>query len=682
MTSASSWIKGLNEAQKQAALHNNGPLLILAGAGSGKTTVLVARTGRLIDEGVARPDEILVLTFTNKAARELKERVASKIGHKGKSIWAGTFHSFGLSILRDHHKQAGLPKKFAIVDSTDARAIVKDLLKEHTHGDKEAFDPEVLLNLMAKKREGRKVPVDAHPSDVEMVEVILPKYLTRLKMLGAVDFDGLLLEPLILFKKYPDILEKYQSTFKQVMVDEFQDTNRVQMKLISQLVKSHENISVVGDDDQSIYGWRGAVISNILNFPKRFESCVVVRLETNYRSTSKILDVANSVIVKNKARHDKQLRPHKVSGEEGLPEVFTYDTDEEEIEEVISQVRYFESKGYKLNEIAILFRSNSQGGLLEGTLRKNNIEYSLSGGSGLFDRKEVRDILAYIRSAIAPNDLSIRRILNTPARGLGKVTYAHLDEYAQKNNVSFYKALRDWENVDGLPEAMGKKIQDFIEILEGLRTFLSQKDSVDYSVALTDFFARMGYKDYVYSSYKDNNTAYKKWQLLEIIGRILDGFISRSGRGIKTIQEFIDSMELRDPLDDEKEDGPPKLQLLTLHACKGLEFPVVIMIGVEEGLLPHETLGMDTDEERRLFYVGVTRAQKSLVLSKVRKRKRYGKWRLVTPSRFLCEVPEALLMHFENGARPLGEQGRRSMLDSLYAKLDQKIQKGSREVDG
>ena len=677
MSSTSPWVRGLNDAQAEAALHNNGPLLILAGAGSGKTTVLVARTGRLIDEGVARPDEILVLTFTNKAARELKERVASKIGRKGKDIWAGTFHSFGLSILRDHHEQAGLPKRFAIVDSTDARAIVKDLLKDHTHGDKDAFDPEVLLGLMAKKREGRKMPVDAHPADVEMVEMILPKYLARLKMLGAVDFDGLLLEPLILFKKFPEILEKYQKAFKQVMVDEFQDTNRVQMKLIGRLVDAHKNISVVGDDDQSIYGWRGAVISNILNFPKRFENCVVVRLEMNYRSTSKILDVANSVIVKNKARHDKQLRPHKVTDEEGLPEVFTYDTDEEEIEEVISQIRHFESKGYKLDEIAILFRSNSQGGLLEGTLRKNNIEYSLSGGSGLFDRKEVRDVLAYIRSAMAPNDLSVRRILNTPTRGLGKVTYGLVDEHAKTQKISFYKALKDWENIEGLPENMGKRVQGFLDTLDSLRQFLTQTDSVDYSIRLMEFFARIGYKDYVYSSYKDTNTAYKKWQLIEIIGRILDGFIARAGRGAKTVQEFIDSMELRDQPEEEGEDGPPKLQMLTLHACKGLEFPVVIMIGIEEGLLPHETLGMDTDEERRLFYVGVTRAQKSLVLTKVRKRKRYGKWRLVSPSRFLCEVPEDLLTHFENGARPLGEDGRRSMLDSLYAKLDQKIQKNS-----
>lgn len=674
MTSQSPWVQGLNDAQKQAVLHNHGPLLILAGAGSGKTTVLVARTGRLIDEGVCRPDEILVLTFTNKAARELKERVANRIGKAGKDIWAGTFHSFGLNILRDHHELAGLPKKFAIVDSTDARAIVKDLLKDHTHGDKEAFDPEVLLNLIAKKREGLKMPADAHPADVEMVELILPKYLSRLKMLGAVDFDGLLLEPLKLFKKHPEVLQKYQSALKQVMVDEFQDTNRVQMQLISRLVESHKNVSVVGDDDQSIYGWRGAVISNILNFPKRFDNCMVVRLEMNYRSTSKILDVANSVIVKNKARHDKQLRPHKISEDENLPEVFTYDTDEEEIEEIISQIRYFESKGYPLNDIAILFRSNSQGGLLEGTLRKNSIEYSLSGGSGLFDRKEVRDVLAYIRSSIAPNDLSIRRILNTPPRGLGKAAYTYVEDHAKEHNITFYKALCDWENIKELPEAMGGRIQGFLDNLRRLRDFLSQQESTDYSVAMPDFFAQIGYKDYVYSSYKDNNTAYKKWQLLEIIGRILDGFINRAGRGAKTVQEFIDSMELRDQPDDEKDDGPPKLQMLTLHACKGLEFPVVLMIGMEEGLLPHETLGMDVDEERRLFYVGVTRAQKHLVLSKVRKRKRYGKWRMVSPSRFLLEVPEDLLTQFEDGARPLGEQGRRSMLDSLYAKLDRKIQ--------
>lgn len=670
--SKNTWFQGLNPQQQEAVGHDYGPLLILAGAGSGKTTVLVSRTGRLIEEKIAKPDEVLVLTFTNKAARELKERVERKLGKIGRRLWAGTFHSFGLQILRENHKLADLPKRFAIIDSTDARGLVKDVLKDIVHAEKESFDVERILSLMALKREGRSYPADADPKDAEVTEMVLPRYLSQLKMWGAVDFDGLLIKPLELFDKNLDVLEQYQRRYQQVMVDEFQDTNRLQMRLVQQLVAQHKNISVVGDDDQSIYGWRGAVISNILNFPKSFQNCHVVRLETNYRSTGAILNVANSVIMKNSKRHKKTLVPASNDTMASLPEVFTYDTDEEEIEEVVSQIRHFKHQGFRLNEIAILFRSNSQGGLLEASLRTHNIPYSLSGGTGFFDRKEVRDTFAYIRSAVRPNDLSLRRILNTPARGIGKTSFDQLDQYTHEHSLSFFKALSSWEAA-GLQPKIGVQVTKFLNLLAELKNLLSSSEAICYAQALPRFFIGVGYRDYVLSSYKDSSVAHRKWQLIEVMGRIIDGYIARSGRGLKTLGGFIDSMELRDQVDPEEGSNEEKLQLLTLHACKGLEFPVVIMMGNEEGLLPHETLGSDVDEERRLFYVGVTRAKKHLVLTHARKRKRYGSWRLSTPSRFLVDIPKNLLRFYENGVRPLKETDRKSLLDGLYAKLDQQM---------
>lgn len=678
MTNSEIWTKNLNEDQKIAALHDFGPMLILAGAGSGKTTVLVSRTGRLIDEGIAKPEQIVVLTFTNKAARELKTRVAARIGPVGAKIWAGTFHSFGLQVLKEHSELVGLPPRFAIVDATDSRAMIKEILKDHKHGDKEAFDAEVLLSLMGDLREGKTPSPTTHPSDLEMAEWILPRYLSQLEMWGAVDFEGLLLKPLELFRKHPEVLKDYQQKYQQVMVDEFQDTNKIQMELVSLLSKVHQNIAVVGDDDQSIYGWRGAVIANILDFPKKYKNCKVVRLELNYRSTPEILNVANAVIAKNTKRHGKQLRSLKTPSTQELPEVFYYESDEDEIEEVIAQIRHFEGKGFKHGEIAILFRSNSQGGLLEGELRKNNIDYAMSGGAGLFDRKEVRDVMAFIRMSLSPNDLCLRRILNTPPRGIGKTTFEQLETFSLNQKVSLVMALRRWPEA-GVNEKIGASIQNFMTHIQDLQELLASSNAIDYSVELPEFFEKVGYKEYVYGSYKDVNTAQKKWTLVEVIGRILDGFVKRSGRGISTAREFLDAMDLRDHVDEDEDQKESKVQLLTLHACKGLEFPVVLMIGNEEGLLPHETLGSDIDEERRLFYVGATRAEKHLVFTVAKKRKRYGSWRNTTPSRFLIEIPQTLVKLYEDGVRPLGEVGRRGMLDQLYARLDKK--QSSRSVD-
>ncbi|MFM8312961.1 MAG: ATP-dependent helicase, partial [Deltaproteobacteria bacterium] len=373
------WLNGLNSEQKEAALHNYGPLLILAGAGSGKTTVLVARTGRLIQENIVNPKELCVMTFTNKAARELKSRVQDKLGSTAKSIWAGTFHSFGLHILREFFKEAGLPKTFGILDPGDASSIVKEILKDFHLGDKTAYDAEKLLSLMSYWRERGQTQTSSVDEYEQAVEWILPHYTKKLKQLGMIDFDGLILKPIELMEKNENLRKVLQSRFTQVMVDEFQDTNLMQMKLIRLLTDAHKNLAVVGDDDQSIYGWRGACIKNILDFPKSYENCKVVRLEQNYRSSPAILAVANSIIDKNHERHKKILKPSKKLTENKLPQILVFENETEEGEQIASEVQHFQKLGFKNREIAILYRSNGQGPIVEAELRKMQVPYSMTG---------------------------------------------------------------------------------------------------------------------------------------------------------------------------------------------------------------------------------------------------------------------------------------------------------------
>ncbi len=462
---SSKWLQGLNPEQISAVQHNYGPLLILAGAGSGKTTVLVARTGRLIEEKIVSPDELCVLTFTNKAARELKNRVTTKLGESAKKIWAGTFHSFGLRILKKYYRQAGLPKEFGILDASDASAIAKELLRDFNNMGKTAYDAEKLVSLLSDWREAGRKEANSDDEYQIAVEWLLPRYLKRLEHLGMVDFDGLILKPVELMKQNPDIYDSIQNTFRQVMVDEFQDTNRMQMALIQRLVANHQNLSVVGDDDQSIYGWRGACVANILGFPKIYPKSTVVRLEQNYRSTPSILKLANAVIAQNSERHKKVLRPQ--GGEEGeLPELFVYDTENEEAESVAAEINERVRRGEQRKDIAVLYRSNSQGALLEAELRRVGTPYAISGGTAFFDRKEIRDVLGYLRCAIKPNEIAFRRIINTPPRGIGDKSVEILSGHAHAKNLPFVEVTRRWREV-GVDERSGTSIDCLFELLRG-----------------------------------------------------------------------------------------------------------------------------------------------------------------------------------------------------------------------
>ena len=440
------WTNNLNPEQQQAALHNFGPMLILAGAGSGKTTVLVSRTGRLIGEGIVPAKNICVLTFTNKAAAELKSRVMAKLGETGREVWAGTFHAFGLQVLKQFHKEARLPKGFGIIDSSDSQALVKEILKDFKLADKADFDSGKLLSLMSDWR-AKGTPdnnLDHDPYNIAAAW-LLPKYIRRLHHLGVVDFDELLLRPLEVFQSHPEVAQRIQQAFSQIMVDEFQDTNRTQMKLVTQLAEKHENIVVVGDDDQSIYGWRGACIENILKFPNLYKSCFVVRLERNYRSTPTILNLANAIIIKNEKRHGKVLKPAIAGVGSDLPELFVYANEDEESEKVADDIENQIKEGFSYRDVAILFRSNGQGAMFEAELKRRNIPHRMTGGTGFFERKEIKDVLAYLRCSVQPNEVALRRIINTPCRGLGDTAIDRLTLFAANNKISLFESMSRWQ---------------------------------------------------------------------------------------------------------------------------------------------------------------------------------------------------------------------------------------------
>lgn len=662
MSQSQPWLNNLNSEQADAVLHNNGPLLILAGAGSGKTTVLVSRTQRLIAEKVAEMSEIAILTFTNKAARELKERVAHRLQiantkrKKKNTIWAGTFHSFGLKILREFNEEAKLPKSFAILDTSDAQAIIRELMKDTKVVGKDKFDLDKLYNLINEWRTEKKFSVQGMDEYHELAEMIAPKYLKKLEILGAVDFEALLHKPIELFLEKPEILTKIQSRFKQVMVDEFQDTNRLQMKFIDLLVEQHKNLTVVGDDDQSIYGWRGAEVKNILQFPYRYKGAVVIRLEKNYRSQKAIIDLANAVIEKNDERHGKVLRSTNEDTPK-IPELFMIDNEDEEAEFVAREIKDLIAQGIRPSQIAVLYRSNMQSGLLESVLKFNNIEYEVSGGGSFFDKKEVKDVLAYLRLVLGFHDVPLRRIVNVPARGIGDNTLEKIIQFSESQKISFSQALPRWLEAEVIPK-VGEKIEEFLLQLKDFKQLIAESDAVNIQDRILKFFEQNGYKAEVIASASEAAQGERRWMGVEIFARVLSTFIRRADSTIEGLQDFVDAMELRDEQDQDKE----LVRLMTLHASKGLEYPYVFLIGVEEELLPHRSLGSDINEERRLFYVGITRAKKHLIMTACKERKFRGRARATQVTRFLQEVQSSLYQTHESGFRPISEDQRADLI--------------------
>lgn len=658
-----SWTQGLNPEQVEAVLHNNGPMLILAGAGSGKTTVLVSRTGRLIAERIVAPEGITILTFTNKAARELKHRVGKKIGDSANGIWTGTFHGFGLQLLKLFPKEAGLDSHFGILDSSDASSLIRELLKETRSGAKAAFDPDRLLNIINAKRSKQAY----EPEDDEyesMSDVLREKYEKRLKLLNVVDFESLLLLPLQIMKENDEVRKRVQRRCQYLMVDEFQDTNFIQMEWIRQMWGDAQNIGVVGDDDQSIYGWRGALVQNILDFPKEFKNCRVVQLNRNYRSNEFILNFANQAIQFNEKRHGKNLKPERVFKDKNLPEVFVFDHETEEAEGVVREIQEQIRLGRSPQDIAVLYRSNSQGAFLEGELRKHRINYDITGGTSIFERKEAKDTLAYLEQSLRPNDLGLKRIVNIPSRGIGEVALEKLIDYSKIHGLSMFKTLQQVDAVELHPQATSG-IKDFLEILKKLPDAMISAENV--TQAWKSFFESIGYYSYLQKDSSKSETAQSRWIRVEIVGRILENYLNRHGFSRESLKGFTEMVVLRDKEDDEEK--PPAVQLMTLHASKGLEFPVVILMGLEEDILPHKNLGIHIEEERRLFYVGITRAQEKLMMTRCRMRTRYGQLRPSSPSRFLVQLDPNLYTEFEHGVRPWKAEQRENMVNDFLNKL-------------
>ena len=661
------WLKGLNPEQQEAVLHDHGPLLILAGAGSGKTTVLVSRTGRLIQQKIAKPEEILVLTFTNKAARELKHRVSHKLGPIGGKIWAGTFHSFGLNFLK---KYVGI-KNLAIFDTSDAHSVIKELMRDIKVVGKDKFDIDRLGNLINSFRCGDKFNHITWDEYHHLAHRLYPDYERKLKAYGAVDFEGLLLEPLKHLKDKPELKEQVRKDFQQIMVDEFQDTNKTQMQLIEALLGEHQNISVVGDDDQSIYGWRGAEVQNILSFPKNYKNCKVVKLERNYRSLAPILDLANHVISENKNRHGKILKPNSTASDIGQPEIFCLESEDEEADFIIHEIRNFQSQNLKLGDIAVLYRSNSQGALIESALKRNRMDYSISGGTSIFEKKEIKDLMAYLKLSLRWDDMSLKRVFNTPTRGLGDTSLEKLVQFSEEKKITFYQACKKWHEA-GLQDRAGASLEQFLEFIAGLSDdILDPQKMGTPGEKFLEKIKQIGYKEYIYQSVSEPAQGEKRWNLVEIFGRILDSYMAKRAIEKATLVDFIEAMTLRD---DEKDDDSNKVQLMTLHASKGLEFPAVLLIGIEEDILPHRTLGSDVDEERRLFYVGITRAQKHLVLSYCRTRRRHGQVRPVFRSRFLAKFPPEFIKEHPWGQRGVSGQAREDMVGDFLSKLKNRLE--------
>lgn len=633
----------LNSAQQEAVNTLTGPLLVLAGAGSGKTRVVTVRIAKLIDTGIS-PSRILAMTFTNKAAKEMQHRIRSMISRSNDNHpEICTFHSLCVRILRRQINNIGYPTNFTILDSSDQNSICRKVLREIRVSDASLKPRDLMYHIGQWKSQGIS-PKSATRSAVtdkeHLAGVAYRRYQDELVRCGNVDFDDLLLLTNVLFRDFPKVREMEAARFDHVLVDEYQDTNDIQYNIVRALAETHRNLCVVGDDDQSIYGFRGSDVRHILNFSKDWTGAKTVRLESNYRSTEAILEVSNRLIRFNANRHKKILRAARRGGQ--TPRIEQFGDEEHESKQIVTSIRRdLESKGRQPSEIAILFRTNEQPRLFETELRKHDIPYVLLGSNSFYDRKEVKDILAYLRVLHHLDDEpSLRRIINNPPRGISANTVGQLVEIATQRGVSLWQVMLDDEALQTL------KIPPRMSIRKFLETILMQRDAFQENLDVStfhSFLAAIDYKKEVARSSDDEQEIELRWASVEELTNAFASYISRKRK--PTLEGFLEEIALAESdFDDDKDDQLDRnaVALLTLHASKGLEFPVVYMVGLEEGLLPHAravaTEGPAIDEERRLTYVGVTRAQDELTLSLSLTRRKWGRVQEQNPSRFLFEM--------------------------------------------
>jgi superfamily I DNA/RNA helicase len=687
----------LNPQQRQAVETIRGPLLILAGAGTGKTRVITFRVAHMIDRGIT-PGSILGVTFTNKAAREMKERVRKLIRRKvqsptpkAQSHGSGsdpsafdhqpticTFHSLCVRILRQHIEKLGYKRNFVIYDESEQLGAVKKILAQiSAKGEK--TDPAAILSLLSRFRNGgERAAAFGDPSVRAMAEHIQTRYESALHACNAVDFDDLILLTLRLFQEHPDALEACRAKYRYVMVDEYQDTNAAQFKLVQALTCEHRNLCVVGDDDQSIYGWRGAEISNLLDMEKHFPETKVVKLEQNYRSTNTILAAANAIITHNVRRRGKKLWSQKGQGEKITLHAFA--TDEEEARTIAEQIEYARlAQRVPWSDQAILFRTNAQSRPLETALRQASVRYHLIGGQSFFDRREIRDFLAYLKALINPNDdVSLLRIANVPARGLSDVTMERLLGASHERKCPVFAVMKNPAVTTTFQTRTRESIEGFVELIERTRSHLHAESLAHDPHALQTladrFLEEIGYFAELRRSEKNKETAENRVRNLRDLIATLDGSGPASVRPFERLQSFLEQITLDNDREDEKEEeAGDAVTLITMHSCKGLEFPNVYIVGLEDGLLPHSRSKAEgtLDEERRLFYVAVTRAMHTLTISHCGGRKKYGTLMPCHPSQFLKELPPELVEHADEKAKqPVTPESGKGRFDVLRASLD------------
>ncbi|AZO96263.1 DNA helicase PcrA [Halocella sp. SP3-1] len=634
-------LKGLNPEQQKAVEHLNGPLLVLAGAGSGKTRVLTRRIAYLIDHYRVSPYNILAVTFTNKAAEEMKERVASLLDSLGGTIWVSTFHSFCVRILRRDITKIGYSDNFVIYDTSDQKTVVKGVFKELNIDPKRTKPAAVLAEISHAKNELISVEEYQAGSGDYFSQISAPvyqRYQDRLKENNALDFDDLIMKTVDLFREYPLVLEHYQERFKYISVDEYQDVNTAQYQLVHLLAAKYRNLCVVGDPDQGIYGFRGADIKNILNFEKDYTDTKIIKLEQNYRSKEKILEAAHSVIANNISRKEKKLWTDRGEGED--INLYVAQNEKDEASYICKSIGELLERGYNYGDIAILYRTNAQSRALEDSLVKYAIPYQIIGGLRFYDRMEIKDILAYLRVIYnSDDDISLQRIINRPKRGIGDGTIAKLERYASEQGISLYQAGLRAEEITDLTGAYQKRVKNFFSMMEEFREYAGE-NTVD---RLTDkILKETSYKGQL----EKQGTVEAKTRLENIqeLFSVMQEFLNNGEDN--SLAGFLEEVSLISDVDT-MEDTEQFIVLMTFHAAKGLEFPVVFMIGMEEGIFPHANSMFEVEgieEERRLCYVGITRAMEKLYLSRARERMRFGEYQANPPSQFLQEIPDELLI--------------------------------------
>ena len=650
----------LNESQRAAVLYNEGPSLVIAGAGSGKTRVLTYKIAYLMNEGYD-PWNILALTFTNKAAREMKDRISRQVGERARYLWMGTFHSIFSRILRVEAQTIGFSSNFTIYDASDSKNLIKSIIKEMQLDDK-TYKPGSIQSRISNAKNHLVLP-DAYASNPEVIKAdrdakvpatheIYRKYWERCRQSDAMDFDDLLVYTYILFRDFPHIREKYAMQFRYVLVDEYQDTNFAQHSIVLQLTKENQKVCVVGDDAQSIYSFRGANIENILKFTQVYKGAKLFKLEQNYRSTQTIVQAANSLIEKNHEQIRKSVYSEKSKGEP--VGVFNAYSDVEEGEIVankIAQLRYREN--YSYNDFAVLYRTNAQSRIFEESLRKRSLPYKIYGGLSFYQRKEVKDVIAYFRLAVNPNDEeAFKRVINYPARGIGDTTLNKIVEAAVSNGVSLWKVI-------GEPLAYGlninkgthAKLQGFRELVEMFIKDVMEKDAAEVGSTIV---RQSGIMNDIYQDRTPENLS-RQENIEELINGMHDFCATRREEGNEhvALTDYLAEVSLLTDQDNEKEGDGAKITLMTIHSAKGLEFKNVFVVGLEENLFP-SAMSMDSvrglEEERRLFYVAITRAEEHCYLSFAKSRYKFGKTEFSNPSRFLKDI-DACYLDLPQGER-------------------------------